>query len=104
MSNYSVKITKCGKCQFSYDHLPAKLSGCEEVGAGRVSERDGTLPSPGLAWPPEKGRILLGSIPPRRGGEPGAGGGGGVSQPAVDVGRRQIDDRQTDRQTTERER
>ena len=28
MSNYSVKLTKCGKCQFSSAHLPSRVAVC----------------------------------------------------------------------------
>lgn len=90
MSNYSVKITKCGKCQFSYDHLPAKLSGCEEFGTGGLGKGwDPSLGWPGLACGEGQGPAGVQPSPERLRG----------SQPDVDTGRRQIDDRQTDKQT-----
>lgn len=105
MSNYSVKITKCGKCQFSYDHLPAKLSGCEEVGTRRDLGRGW---DPSFAWPgPDsgEGQDPAGVRPSPQKGRGARSRVGRGSQPAVDT--RMTDkqtNRQADRQTTQRER
>lgn len=43
MSNYSVKLTKCGKCQFSSAHLPRGCGGRRPCGDLRGPARGGGL-------------------------------------------------------------
>lgn len=72
MSNYSVKLTKCGKCQFSLAHLPS--GGGERVAdlcADLRADPTGTWP-PGAGAGPAQGQRPLGWV------AAGAGPGGGA--------------------------
>lgn len=64
MSNYSVKLTKCGKCQLSLAHLPSG-------GGRRVADPCAGLRVPGC-WGPGAGD-QEGAVSTRRGGREAPG-------------------------------
>lgn len=51
MSNYSVKLTKCGKCQFSLAHLPSGGGGAVRVPVLGPPGAAGGVGPPGRAGP-----------------------------------------------------
>ena len=55
MSNYSVKLTKCGKCQFSLAHLPGEGGGVCTVPALQPAGSGGRW-----AWGGRRGAVATG--------------------------------------------